>query len=152
MIISSDMVRERNLSICAGCQPKNWQAGYSQNSKSKFRRDEMKFSTKYGEIEVSSQAIKQLIREAIINSYGIVDLSNASLMSQFASLFSETDKGIKLIDDGKNVKVDVYVIAEYGINVMQVGKNLQDAIIYNLKFYVGMNPTEVNIHIVDINF
>ncbi|MGC8610946.1 MAG: Asp23/Gls24 family envelope stress response protein [Athalassotoga sp.] len=112
----------------------------------------MKFSTKYGEIEVSSQAIKQLIREAIINSYGIVDLSNASLMSQFASLFSETDKGIKLIDDGKNVKVDVYVIAEYGINVMQVGKNLQDAIIYNLKFYVGMNPTEVNIHIVDINF
>lgn len=112
----------------------------------------LKFSTKYGEVEVSSQALKQLIREAIVNSYGIVDLSNASLMSQVASLFSETDRGIKLVDDGENVKIDVYAIAEYGINIMQVALNLQDAIIYNLRTYVGLNPKEVNIHFVDINF
>lgn len=112
----------------------------------------MKFSTKYGEVEVSSQALKQLIREAIVNSYGIVDLSDTSLVSHFSSLFSETDKGIKLVDDGKNIKVDVYAIAEYGINIMQVAFNLQDAIIYNLSSYAGLNPEEVNIHFVDINF
>ncbi len=111
----------------------------------------MRFSTKYGEVEVSSQALKGLIREAIINSYGIVELSNASLFSTVASIFSETDKGIKIIDDGINLKVDIYVIAEYGINIPQVALNMQDAVIYNLKNYAGIDPQEVNIHVVDIN-
>uniref|UniRef100_A0A7V3RE61 Asp23/Gls24 family envelope stress response protein n=1 Tax=Mesoaciditoga lauensis TaxID=1495039 RepID=A0A7V3RE61_9BACT len=112
----------------------------------------MKFSTKYGEVEVSSQALKTLMREAIVNSYGIVDLSNASLISTVTSLFSETDRGIKLVDDGSNLKADVYVVAEYGINIPQVAFNMQDAIIYNLKTYAGIDPQEVNIHIVDVNF
>ena len=112
----------------------------------------LKFSTEYGEIEVSSQALKALIKEAMVNSYGIVDLSNPSVFSGIVSMFSDVDKGIKLVDDGVNIKADIYVVVEYGTNIPQVAKNLQDSIIYNLTNYAGKEPLEVNVHVVDVSF
>lgn len=112
----------------------------------------MKFSTEYGEIEVSSQALKTLIKEAMLNSYGIVDISNPSVLSGLVSIFSEVDKGIKLVDDGTNIKADIYVVVEYGTNIPQVAKNLQDSIIYSLVNYGGKEPLEVNVHVVDVSF
>ncbi len=112
----------------------------------------MKFSTEYGEIEVSSQALKTLMKEAMLNSYGIVDISNPSVLSGLVSIFSEVDKGIKLVDDGMNIKADIYVVVEYGTNIPQVAKNLQDSIIYSLTNYGGKEPLEVNVHVVDVSF
>ncbi len=112
----------------------------------------MKFSTEYGEIEVSSQALKGLIREAMVNSYGVVDLSNPSMLSSVVSIFSNVDKGIKMVDDGVDIKVDIYVVVEYGTNIPQVAKNLQDSVIYNLTTYAGRKPLEVNVHVVDVSF
>ncbi len=112
----------------------------------------LKFSTEYGETEVSTQALKGLIKEAMINSYGIVDISNPSVLSSVIALFSDVDKGIKLVDDGTDIKVDIYVIVEYGINIPQVAKNLKDSVHYNLTTYAGKEPLEVNVHVVDVNF
>jgi len=112
----------------------------------------LKFSTEYGEIEVSSQALKGLIREAMVNSYGVVDLSNPSMLSSVVSIFSNVDKGIKMVDDGVDIKVDIYVVVEYGTNIPQVAKNLQDSVIYNLTTYAGRKPLEVNVHVVDVSF
>ena len=112
----------------------------------------MKFSTEYGEIEVSSQALKGLIREAMVNSYGVVDLSNPSMLSSVVSIFSNVDKGIKMVDDGVDIKVNIYVVVEYGTNIPQVAKNLQDSVIYNLTTYAGRKPLEVNVHVVDVSF
>ncbi len=112
----------------------------------------LKFSTEYGEIEVSAQALKGLIREAMVNSYGVVDLSNPSVLSSVVSIFSDVDKGIKMVDDGMDIKVDIYVVVEYGTNIPQVAKNLQDSVIYNLTTYAGRKPSEVNVHVVDVSF
>ncbi len=112
----------------------------------------MKFSTEYGEIEVSAQALKGLIKEAMVNSYGVVELSNPSMLSSVVSIFSDVDKGIKMVDDGMDIKVDIYVVVEYGTNIPQVAKNLRDSVMYSLTTYAGRKPLEVNVHVVALSF
>jgi len=56
-------------------------------------------------------------------------------------------KGVRLGIDGDNVTVDVYIVAEMGFSVNEVGAKIQKAVISAVEDAVGAKVSAVNVHI-----
>jgi len=59
-------------------------------------------------------------------------------------------KGVQVQVVGNQVTIDVFLVAARGIDLFQMGRQLQDQITRAIRDIVGMNVCEVNVHIEDI--
>ena len=60
-------------------------------------------------------------------------------------------KGVKLVVDGDNVTIDVYIIVGIGYSVSDVGTEVQKAVISAVEATVGVSVAAVNVHICGVS-
>jgi len=60
-------------------------------------------------------------------------------------------RGVKLLIEGDEVKVDVHIIAELGYSVSEIGVTVQKAVSSAIEEAVGANVSTVNIHICGVS-
>ena len=60
-------------------------------------------------------------------------------------------RGVKLLIEGDEVKVDVHIIAELGYSVSEIGATVQKAVSSAIEEAVGANVSTVNIHICGVS-
>jgi uncharacterized alkaline shock family protein YloU len=56
--------------------------------------------------------------------------------------------GVNVVND--QVAVDVYLVAKRGVDLLQMGRQLQRQVTRDIQHIVGMDVREVNVHIEDI--
>jgi uncharacterized alkaline shock family protein YloU len=59
-------------------------------------------------------------------------------------------RGVGVSVEGNSVAVNVYLVARRGVDLLEMGRNLQHEITRAMQDIVGMQVREVNIHIDDI--
>lgn len=60
--------------------------------------------------------------------------------------------GVDLSIKDKAVTVDLYVVAEPEVNLLRLGHTLQNEVSRAIQDMVGMEVSEVNVHIQDVDF
>ncbi|MCW5878028.1 MAG: Asp23/Gls24 family envelope stress response protein [Anaerolineales bacterium] len=63
-----------------------------------------------------------------------------------------SDQGVRVQIEGNRVEMDLFLILESGVNLRQVGHEVQAAVTRAIDEMLGMQPGRINIHIEDIYY
>ena len=105
-------------------------------------------STSQGMIEISATAVATIANQAINQCYGVVGMADKNLASGIAKLLSRDSKrGIDVELVGDQIKIDVYVIVEYGVRIKTVAESIQHTVKFHVEKSIGLPVSEVNVFI-----
>lgn len=106
-----------------------------------------------GTLTVSDDVLADLVGYAAKECYGVVGMhaaAPATVQESLAGLLptQRLRRGIEISHpDGSGIKVDLYVILEYGINLAAVSQNLVDSVQFVLKDIAQIDDAEVVVHV-----
>ena len=101
-----------------------------------------------GVIDISTTAVTTIASQAINQCYGVVGMANKNLANGLANLLSrDSKKGIDVAIENDEIKVDVYVIVEYGVRIRAVAESIQHTVKFHIEKALGMTVNEVNVYV-----
>lgn len=102
-----------------------------------------------GSIEISPTAIAGLVSHAAALTYGIAGMAQPHRARQVAAtLIREPYRGVTVQCDAEDsLTIDVYVVINYGMNLVSVANNLISNIRYHVETHTNTPVKQVNIHV-----
>ncbi len=101
-----------------------------------------------GVIDISTTAVTTIASQAINQCYGVVGMANKNLANGIANLLSRDGKrGIDVTIENHEIKIDVYVIVEYGVRIRAVAESIQHTVKFHVEKALDMTVSEVNIFV-----
>ena len=105
---------------------------------------------KLGKVTIAPNVLVTIVQKTSMSEPGVAQLcDNVPGVKRLLGLHT-VSRGVAVSVEGKSVKVNVHLIARRGVDLLQMGLNLQTAITRAMREIVGMEVREVNIHIDDI--
>lgn len=105
---------------------------------------------KLGKVTIAPNVLVTIVQKTSMSEPGVAQLcDNVPGVKRLLGLHT-VSRGVAVSVEGKSVKVNVHVIARRGVDLLQMGLNLQKSITRAMQDIVGMEVREVNIHIDDI--
>ena len=56
-------------------------------------------------------------------------------------------QGIQIEQDADRLKIDLYIVVEYGLNVAEVAGNVRSQVAYNVQRITGRSVSDLHIHV-----
>ncbi len=101
-----------------------------------------------GNVFISPRAIATIASQSTTESYGIVGLAAKNLAEGLAQvLVKDPTLGVDVHFDSKSIKIDLYVIVEYGTRIKSVAASVSDNVRYQVERVFGLPVSQVNIHV-----
>ncbi len=129
-------------------------------SSENFREDVMSVEEKNlntnidkdGNISISTEVIATIAAIGAKSIDGVFGMVN-SLTGGFAELLGKKNpsKGVKVAINDKDVKIDMFVIVEYGVKIPDVAWEIQGKVKSEVEAMTGLNVTSVNVNIEGVN-
>ena len=107
-------------------------------------------STEYGDIEISLEAIANLVGGTINECYGIVGMASQKVVKDgWAELLKRENysRGVIVRQDGNSLILDIYVIALQGIKLSEVMVAAQQRVRYVLEKTLEVKVEAVNLNV-----
>ncbi len=106
--------------------------------------------TDLGTIEISPSAIASLAEQAVLQSYGVVGLTERNRFEAWRRDILRSGQGRKgvlvtMTDEG--LIIDLYLVIEYGTRISEVAKGVINRVKYNLEKTAGLPVLAVNVHV-----
>ncbi|MGD0247897.1 MAG: Asp23/Gls24 family envelope stress response protein, partial [Candidatus Limnocylindrales bacterium] len=95
---------------------------------------------------VTRRAIVDIVRTAVQSSYGVTGFSDPSLGRRLLRWVGLDRPGIRLTTDG-GVHLDLFVNVAFGMPVAEVARQVDSAVRYSLRHYIGTEVTSLTIHV-----
>ena len=107
---------------------------------------------KDGNISISTDVIATIAAIAAKSIDGVSGMIN-SLTGGFAELLGKKNpsKGVKVSINGRDVKIDMYVVVEYGVKIPDVAWEIQGKTKNEVEAMTGLNVVAVNVNIEGVN-
>lgn len=104
-----------------------------------------------GEIEVAPEVL-EVIAGIAANEVDGVYAMQGKFSKKMRNVFGKTNhkKGIHLVTDDDGLKVEIYCYFNFGVNVPEVAKTIQQRVREQVLHMTDIELSEVNIHIADI--
>ncbi|MEY8441243.1 Asp23/Gls24 family envelope stress response protein [Lactobacillaceae bacterium 24-114] len=101
-----------------------------------------------GMIEVAPRVI-ELIAGVAASEVSGVSRMYGSLANSVGELLGRSDqrRGVKLVNDGENLTIDIDVYIDYGASVPKLAAKIQDRVKQQVALMTDLTISEVNIHI-----
>ena len=112
----------------------------------------IKSSDEKGSINICQNVVAVIAAAAAVENDGVHGLYQ-SLGRDLTTVSGRRgiSKGVKINIDGDNITVDVYVIANMGYSINEVGESVQKAVKSAIEEAVGVTVGAVNIHICGVS-
>lgn len=107
----------------------------------------IELNNKYGSIIISPELIAEIAEKAAVQCYGVIGLSAKPAKSVVGLLKRDSTKGVAVVDSPEGVTVDLYVIIQYGVNMVAVAENIMDAVRFQIESQLNLLLRDVNVHI-----
>ncbi|AGB41152.1 hypothetical protein Halha_1204 [Halobacteroides halobius DSM 5150] len=108
-----------------------------------------KLTNDLGTVNMSKEVIAVMAGLAAVECYGLVGMAGQGIQDGIAEILGSQHlaKGIevKVVKDG--IRVDLYIIVEYGIKISEVANNVMDRVKYVLENQAGVKVSQVNINV-----
>lgn len=105
--------------------------------------------TRLGRIEVSPAAIASIASHAVLKSYGVVGMAPANVRDGIVEVLTgdRSRRGVQVRLDGNEIRIDLYVVIEYGTRISVVANNIMSAVRFSVEKALGVPVKEVNVHV-----
>lgn len=111
--------------------------------------DALTITSPHGRITYARDALAQIIGYTVAECYGVVGMSARGRVGRLLSRDRLTS-GIELSPDGSGLRVDVFVVIEYGLNLAEVAATIRSRVSYELERQTGLAVAAVEVHIQDV--
>ena len=105
-----------------------------------------------GKLHVANDVLADMVGHAALECYGVVGMVAPNPADGIAKILppSRLRRGITINTTDAGVRVDLYVVIEYGTNINVVSKNLIDAVTFALKEQARVAIDAVEVHVQDV--
>lgn len=101
-----------------------------------------------GNIYISHRAIASIAHQAVLETYGVVGLAAKNLAEGLVhALVKDPTLGVDVRYDGAAIRIELYIIVEYGIRIKSVAASLSDSVRFQVEKAIGIPVSEVNVHV-----
>jgi len=106
----------------------------------------------YGNVKISDEVVAAIASVAAMEIPGVVNMSGG-----FTGGFSEMlgkksqSKGVKVELNDNDAIIDVNIIVEYGKNISEIGKKVQENVKNSVETMTELNVSQVNVYIQGVN-
>lgn len=104
-----------------------------------------------GHSMITRRALIDLIRAAVLGSYGVTGLAGHSVLSRTLRAIGLTEPAIRVRLDGR-IEIDVHLSVGYGLPVAEVARQVDSAVRYNLRRALGREVERLTIHVGGLDF
>ena len=103
----------------------------------------------YGKIDYSDEFLSNLAGVATMDCYGIVGMASQKTMDGIVELLmgENLNKGVKITTDNDIVRIELFVVVEYGVSISAVASNVIDTVKYRVEKITGLNVDKVDVTI-----
>ena len=102
-----------------------------------------------GRLNITDRAIADIVGWTVLECYGVVGMAAPSLRQGVAALLTRDrlHQGIKVGQSADQLRIKLYVIVEYGLNVAEVAGNVRSQVAYNVERMTGRPVTGLHIYV-----
>jgi uncharacterized alkaline shock family protein YloU len=102
-----------------------------------------------GRLNITDRAIADIVGWTVLECYGVVGMASPSLRQGMASLLTRDrlHQGITVEQTADQLRVKLYIIVEYGLNVAEVAGNVRSQVAYNVERMTGRPVTGLHIYV-----
>ena len=105
---------------------------------------------KLGKVTIAPDVLVTIVQKTSMSEPGVAQLcDNVPGVKRLLGIHT-VSRGVGVSVEGNSVAVNVYLVARRGVDLLDMGRNLQHEITRAMQDIVGMQVREVNIHIDDI--
>jgi uncharacterized alkaline shock family protein YloU len=98
-----------------------------------------------GSARVTRRAVAEIVRAAVLDSYGVTGVSDADLASRFRRWLG-LDSGVH-VDLRGGIRVELFITVAYGVPVAEVVRQLESAVRYALRRALGRELDALIVHV-----
>lgn len=108
-----------------------------------------KLLNKLGMIEIDSEVIAKIAGYEATKCYGVVGMAFKNKADGLVSLLrrDSISKGVRVSVREERLVVDLHIVAEYGINIAEISKNIVSNVQYVIEKLTGFSVAEVNLFV-----
>ena len=101
-----------------------------------------------GVVKISDEVVSVIAGLAATEVPGVAGMS-AGLVGGIADMLGRKNlaKGVKVEVGEKEALVNLYIIAEFGVNIRDVATNIQEKVRESIETMTGLKVVEVNVHV-----
>lgn len=105
------------------------------------------------EVKIADEVVAIIAGVAVSEVPGVYEMAGgfAGGISEVLSGKKNLAKGIKVEVEGKETKVDVNIIVEYGVRIPDVAFEIQNRVKKAVETMTGLKVSEVNVHVQGVN-
>lgn len=105
-----------------------------------------------GDLHVANDVLADMVGNAAMECYGVVGMVPPEADGAIAKLLPahRLRRGVVVEEVDAGVHVDLYVVIEYGTNIITVSQNLIDQVSFALTEYARVPLAGVEVHVQDI--
>jgi uncharacterized alkaline shock family protein YloU len=95
---------------------------------------------------VTRRAIVDIVRTAVQGSYGVTGFSDPSFGRRLLRWLGLDRPGVRLTTEG-GLHLDLFINVAFGVPVAEVARQVDSAVRYSLRHYVGTEVAALTIHV-----
>lgn len=105
--------------------------------------------TSLGKVFMDPDVVALIAGAAAVECYGLVGMHGAGLQQGLSHLLRKEDlaRGVVVTTEDGTVAIDLYVVVQYGVNIVEVSHNVMEQVRYAVEGYCGLDVTRVNVHV-----
>jgi uncharacterized alkaline shock family protein YloU len=102
-----------------------------------------------GHVAITDGAIADIVGWTVLECYGVVGMASPNLRQGVAALLSRDrlHQGIKVEQTVDQLRIKLYIIVEYGLNVAEVAGNVRSQVAYNVEKMTGRPVSGLHIYV-----
>ena len=106
-------------------------------------------SSSLGRIAISSDAIAQIVAHTAPECYGVVGMAARGRVARLLPL-DRLKQGITIGGGEDGLRIDLYVVVEYGLNLAEVAATIRSRVAYEVERLTGLQVAAVEVHVQDV--
>lgn len=109
--------------------------------------------TNTGEVKIADDVVASIAAIAAGEIDGVSAMTGniSDILKTSVGIRSGAGSGVRVDVAGNMVRVDIALVINYGHNIMETSKKVQDKVKNSIETMTGLNVTDVNIRITGVN-
>jgi uncharacterized alkaline shock family protein YloU len=102
-----------------------------------------------GRISIAGDVVAQIVGHTAAECYGVVGMSARGRVGRLLSR-DRIRQGIAVAGGDEGLRIDLYVVVEYGLNLAEVAATVRSRVAYEVERLTGLPVASVEVHIQDV--
>jgi len=105
---------------------------------------------KLGTVRIAPSVLGTIAQLTTLSVDGVARMAHEPTTRIRRLLRGDALQGVRIEVADESVAVDLYIVAQHGVNLLNLGREIQAKVTRAIQDIVGMPVREVNIHIQDV--